>query len=151
MQPEKPDHTVLSHRFPAHLSELRDLRVNIEREALNFGFPESVAASIVLAVDEACANVIEHSYSSEEALNSISATTLLVEVITNGSRFVVRITDSGDPYLGDRPGRLDLRQKVRSGSKGGLGLHIIHRVMDDVQYTAGTGPTNTLQLVKYLG
>ncbi len=147
---KRSNHIVFAHRFPAQLSELRGLREAIEREARQFGFSESIAASIMLAVDEACANVIEHSYTTNERTAEDAASTLLVEVLAEESRFVVKITDSGRAYHGDRPGKLDLRRKVRSGSKGGLGLHIIHRVMDDVLYSAGTGATNTLQLIKYL-
>ena len=140
----------MSRRFAARTSELRALRSAIEREALRFGFSSDVAATVVLAVDEAAANVIEHSYGDAGLQQETRSTTILVEVITDDRRFEVRITDSGVPYPGKRPGKLDLRKKVEAGNNGGLGLHIIHRVMDDVRYTPRTGPSNTLRMVKYL-
>ena len=121
-----------NRHVPARTSALHEIRGVVEREALNAGFTPEAAAQIVLAVDEACSNVIEHS------LGGLPATTFRIEISLQDGRFVVTLTDSGRPFNGRLPKHLDLHQLITAGSSGGLGLHIIARVMDRVDYSSST-------------
>ncbi len=143
MAQRKFDHIVLKRTVPADTSALRELRETVEQEALRFGFPGEIAATIALAVDEACANIIEHAYGEAKRR-------FLVEIGSVGEGFVVRLIDSGRPFTGPLPTKLDIHEKARKGRTGGLGLHIISKVMDDVDYSTMRGRKNVLRLVKYL-
>lgn len=127
---------------PTRTSALREIRQAVEREALGAGFASETAFQIALAVDEACTNVIEHSY------HDLPPDTFTLEIGQESGRFIVTLTDAGRPFNGPLPSRLDLAELVAAGSSGGLGLHIIARVMDSAAYTTGESRMNVLRLVK---
>lgn len=133
-----------NRHVPAQTAALHELRGVVEREAINAGFAPEAAAQIVLAVDEACTNVIEHS------LRDLPANTFRIEIGSRDGRFVVTLTDSGRPFNGKLPEHLDLHALVTSGSSGGLGLHIIARVMDHIAYSSNPLRGNVLRLEKNL-
>ncbi len=133
-----------SHTVPARTEELREVREAVEREAIRFGFDAETAFRIALAVDEACANIIEHAY--RDAKESAFS----VEIITDSDRFEVTLYDSGKHFQPGRLPRLDILQRARDHRQGGLGLHIINIVMDAVDYGITANRRNCLRLVKYL-
>lgn len=145
LQFRKMPQTILYREsVPTDTSALKGLRAVVEREALGAGFPAEVACQIVVAVDEACTNVIEHSF------RNLPSGHFTIEIGADGDQFIVTLTDSGRPFNGHLPRHLDLSELVASGSSGGLGLHIIGRVMDIVDYSSGTSDRNVLRLVKRL-
>lgn len=110
--------------------------------------PTGDANKVVLAVDEAVANTIQHGYEGMEKGN--------VEVLIDAddNSFKVRIRDNGVSYdsaegSAERA-ELDLQQHIASGNKRGLGLFIMRKVMDEVRYTSREGEVNELTLVKYI-
>jgi len=112
----------------ARLCEVRDF---VDAACAGAGFPARAAANVRLAVDEACTNVIKHAYAE-------SAGTLSITCATRGRWFEVRILDQGAAF----DGRVDLQhlgQLVESKRKGGLGVFLMHRLMDQVQYQTTPG------------
>ena len=141
----RSDHTLrYKHTAPARTEELREVRDAVEREAIRFGFDSETAFRVALAVDEACANIIEHAY------KGIADSQFSVEITTHSNQFVVTLYDSGKGYRPDRLPRLDIFQRAREHRHGGLGLHIINIVMDAVDYGVAPDRSNCLRLVKYL-
>ena len=101
---------------------------------------EELTGQIVLAVTEACANVICHCYdsSSKERID--------VTLRFGPSRFEVRVDDYGefvDPSC--MKGR-----DLDDVKPGGLGLHFIHTVMDEVEYQKNEWGGTTLTMVKHI-
>ena len=45
---------------------------------------------------------------------------------------------------------VDIQEHVREGRKGGLGIFLIRRIMDEVRYAFQEGMHNELMLVKYI-
>ena len=94
----------------------------------------------MLAVNEACMNVIQHGYRGQPG--SIE---LHIVPIDDGIEF--RVHDSAEPVSLDdwRPRALDdLRP-------GGLGVHFIREIMDEVEYVPVAGDIgNSLRMRKYL-
>lgn len=103
------------------------------------GFEEDEAQFIILAVDEACANVIRHAYGGR----ADGQITLRCSLKEDRVEFV--LLDHGRPAAADslRPRSLD---EVRPG---GLGLHLIQSLMDEVHYESGQ-QGNRLFLAKLL-
>jgi anti-sigma regulatory factor (Ser/Thr protein kinase) len=102
------------------------------------GFGEEETGRIVLAMDEACTNVIRHAYGGD------TRETIVIEAgpCEGGVCFVV--VDEGrkpDPES-IRPRALD---KV---APGGLGTHFIQAVMDQVTYDTTSGPGTRLTMIK---
>ena len=104
------------------------------------GCPEDDQQKVVLAVDEACSNIIRHTFHGDE--NQI------IEISCKGGagalEFVLR--DCGPPVNLERvrPRSLD---EVKPG---GLGTHFIYSIMDEVDYRYEEGCGNTLRMVKHL-
>jgi serine/threonine-protein kinase RsbW len=110
--------------------------------------PTGDANKVVLAVDEAVANTIQHGYEGMEPGS--------VEVLIDADdiSFRVRIRDNGVSYDtangSAEKAELDLQAHIASGNKRGLGLFIMRKVMDEVRYTSREGEVNELTLVKYI-
>lgn len=141
---KRSNHTLrYSRTTPASTEELHGIREVVEREAQDFGFDSETAFRLALAVDEACANIIEHAY------RDMPGGDFSVEIFTQGDMFVVALTDSGTGFRPDPLPHLDVRKHIREHHNGGLGLHIINLVMDDVDYGQTPDRMNCLRLIKY--
>jgi anti-sigma regulatory factor (Ser/Thr protein kinase) len=121
------------------------VRAAVHRMCLDAGFSDQDAGSITWAVDEALSNVIRHGYENQPD----RPIRLQLAPVTGpdgrrGLRTVVR--DQGrqvDPAT--IQGR-DL-EEVRPG---GLGVHVIRKVMDEVEYSCPDGGGMMLRMVKYV-
>ncbi|MCC6575509.1 MAG: ATP-binding protein [Planctomycetes bacterium] len=128
-----------------NLQKVREfLHAAIKRSAL----PTGDINKVVLAVDEAVANTIQHGYHGRED------GTVEVQIEADAGKFTVRIIDSGDPYDSAKgvagKADLDLKNHIAAGSKRGLGLFIMRKVMDEVSYQSRDGSKNVLTLTKYI-
>lgn len=110
-----------------------------------WGFDETLAGRIALAVDEAMTNVVRHGYQGkDEGLIELSIGPMALD--ENGEECGVRlvIEDRGitvDPAT-IQPRELD---EIRPG---GLGVHIIREVMDLAEYQKRDGGGMRLTLEK---
>ena len=114
---------------PARAEQLKLVRALVGNAAENAGCRAETASQIVIAVNEACMNVIQHGYKGDKTGE------IALEIINNAPELVVRLTDSAPPADVDaiRPRDLDdLRP-------GGLGTHFISTVMDKVSYSVSSG------------
>lgn len=95
---------------------------------------------IVLAVDEACANIIRHTYLGD------TCRTIDVSCAGDKERIEIVLRDCGPPVDIKRvnPRNLD---EIKPG---GLGTHFIRSIMDEVEYGYEEGHGNVLRLVKHL-
>lgn len=125
--------------------ELHRIREVVEGEAVRFGFDKETAFQMALAVDEACTNIIKHSYSGNPAQM------FDLEIATLDDRFIVVLTDSGKSFDPNNLPKLDMKRYFEQCARGGLGVHIIRLVMDDVAYDVTTDQANQLRMVKHLG
>jgi anti-sigma regulatory factor (Ser/Thr protein kinase) len=127
-------------QLPAQADSLQQLRALVREQALTLGFEAGCADDLALAVNEACMNVIQHGYRGAEGLIELS-----VGAIDGGME--VRIRDQAAPVsMADwRPRALDdLRP-------GGLGVHFIREIMDELVYLPLPDQAgNLLSMKKYL-
>jgi serine/threonine-protein kinase RsbW len=130
---------------PSRTDQLHRIREVVEAEAQKFGFDEETAYRLALAVDEACTNIIKHSYRGDPSQ------TFDLEIATIENRFLIILTDHGQGFTPDKSRKYDMKRYFERMRRGGLGLHIIKLVMDDVDYDVTTKNSNRLRMVKYLG
>jgi anti-sigma regulatory factor (Ser/Thr protein kinase) len=64
---------------------------------------------------------------------------------------MVTITDRGRPFSPAQAPSPDLEADWQSRAQGGLGWHLIRRVVDEIDYASGAGGENRLTLVKRRG
>ncbi len=122
-----------------NLSKIREF---VSSNASEAGFSKDEIDNIILAVDEACTNVIKHAYkySPDEEI--------LIEIKYNKSAFTVTIEDKGisfDPNLIPSP---DLQKYHREHRVGGLGMYLMKTLMDEVKYISVPGKYNRVLLTK---
>lgn len=102
-------------------------------------FDEKEIKNITLAVDEACTNVIKYAYRGKHDKKIILTATI------KRDRLVVTIRDFGKKSNPESFASRPLKE-VRPG---GLGLHFIKKIMDEVEYDTSSKVGTTLRLVKY--
>lgn len=102
------------------------------------GLTESETEVLVLAIDEACTNVIRYAYNHE-----CRPVRLLMEHTDNQIRITLR--DYGKSCEPDKIKSRPL-EEIRPG---GVGVHIIRHVFDEVTYTPKSRGTE-LRLIKKL-
>lgn len=129
---------------PATVGHLRELRAFVESAAAEAGIDRETAASLVLAADEACSNVVEHGYADGEP----GPITLIVEIAPGAARVV--IDDRGRPFPPDAAPPPDLESGWRERPIGGLGWHLIKSLVDRVDYDSDAERGNRLILHKAL-
>lgn len=124
-------------RVPAQAERLQELRAQVRACAAGRGFAAAVVDDLVLAVNEACMNVIQHGYRG--AAGEIELTIVPTD---EGIEFRVR-DDAHRIGLGDwRPRPLD---ELRPG---GLGVHFIRAIMDEIAYLPIPGAQGNLLSMK---
>lgn len=98
---------------------------------------------VEMAVDEACANVLDHAYG---AMNPKPP--LHIAILANDETFTVDIIDSGKAFDFGSYTEPKFPEHWLEGNERGVGLFLIHQFMDDVQYEKLPNATNRMRLVK---
>ena len=124
--------TVRELTVPADESQLSRVRDFVAEVCGEAGFSAGETNNTKLAVDEACTNIIKHAYDGSDGQIRIRAEIALghveLSLLDRGKRF---------DFAGVRDP--DLEHYVETGRKGGLGVFLINRLMDHVEYRSGDG------------
>ena len=125
----RPDLSLELVSNPIYLCAVREM-INLSTKRL--GFADNAASQVALAVDEAIVNVMKHGY--EKKLDG---------------RIWLRLTPVGEPVEAVEIVIEDEARQVEPGEikgrdledirPGGLGVHIIREVMDEVKYEKRPG------------
>ncbi|MCP4608698.1 MAG: ATP-binding protein [Planctomycetes bacterium] len=138
--------TKIELRMCANPDYLRVARTATRDVAQAIGLKENDIETIILAVVEALTNVIRHSYGGPcdkpiiIKLNKIN----YPDVKKAGLEIVIR--DFGKQVDPENIKGRDLDEL----KPGGVGVHIIHTAMDEVEFTPGDDCGMQLRMVKYL-
>lgn len=129
----------------AEIPFLRGLTFWILRENLNVS--EDIASNLILAFEEVVANVVRHSYEASDTK------WLETRLYCEDALFKMELLDRGEG--GRDPELLELLDSITKTGRpplqrrGGLGLYLMKRIMDEMTYEPGE--TNTLRMTKQLG
>lgn len=135
------DPALLAHlRVPAEACSLRLIRRVVREAALLAGAADAWADDLVLAVDEACQNVVRHGYAG--APGDIVVT---LARTPEGDGVVTEILDFAPPVDPALVRGRDL-DDVRPG---GLGVHLIEALCEEAGFTSPPeGAGNLFRMVK---
>lgn len=86
-----------------------------------------VSDQIVLATDEACANCIIHQHQCD------NYSTIEVSIYREDDTLFIEIKDTGKAFQIDQYEPAQLTELVAKRGKGGLGIHLIHKIMDVIK------------------
>lgn len=122
-----------------NLSGIRDF---IASAAKSSGIKEDIVENIILAVDEACSNIIKHAY------NRNPEGEIKINLELTDGKFTVIIQDKGISFEPDSVPDPDLQKYYRQRRVGGLGMYLMKSLMDDVEYISIPGKFNKVLLTK---
>lgn len=128
--------------FPARYESLAAIDQFVAGAAQQASFDESTVYQVQLAVDEACSNIIEHAYGGEGAGVIECTYHVKDDLIT------VVLRDHGQPFDPDAVPEPNLSTDLEERDEGGLGLHLMRRIMDEVEFDFESEEGNVLTMVK---
>ena len=130
---------VLELRFPARADRLKGVRGKVLNTALRCGCSEAAARDAVIAVDEACQNIIRHAYDGRPGEE------IILEIRHEGDEMVILLRDFAEAVAQEKIIPRDL-DDLRPG---GLGTHFIRETMDVVEFLPPPSARgNLLKMVK---
>ena len=134
----------LTKTIESRTGNLLEVRDFVLRAARAFGFSDEEASKIVLAVDEACTNVIKHAYQF--------APDREIEIVIQPvkDRMQITVIDDGKSFNPSVTKLPDLKQHLSHYRRGGLGIYLMRTLMDEVEYKYAPGKKNEVRLTKYL-
>ncbi len=108
---------------------LHQIREFVQNALERKGVSERLLHQLVLAIDEACANAIIHGNDCNKKRK------LQVTLKVFASKIEINISDVGhfSPSKFAKAA-VNIDKIVKKGAKGGLGLHLMHSIMDKVEY-----------------
>jgi serine/threonine-protein kinase RsbW len=119
---------VLHLEVPSETVFLGIVRDVVRKMAEGAGFEAKAADQVALAVDEAATNVVEHAY------HGAPDRVVRVQIDDRGENFCVDVVDDGESFDPEKRSSLDVRHLEKERRKGGLGVHLMERIMDSVTF-----------------
>lgn len=123
-------------------SELERIRNMVNSCAQKYGFDEKTSFKMALAVDEACSNLIKYTILPADDDKYIQ-----IQISQKSDMMQIIIFDEAeafDPNQIDAPNMSDYFKEYR---KGGLGIHLIKLIMDDISYIPRSKENNFNTLI----
>lgn len=127
--------------IPSKTEKLAFVRKNVAEWAREAGFDGKAVHALQLAVDETCANAIEHGYGGK----NVGQIDVEARITSDAIEIVIRHHGrSFNPRLHTLAALSDMRKERRPR---GYGLHLITELVDDVSFSS-SGRTNEVVLTK---
>ena len=118
---------IYNYKIPCQKSRLGEIRKFLNGLLSEQNISEVDINSLILAVDEMCANIIIHTHNC----NPEESIELSVDIQTDGITFEIEEKGSGfDINQYQEPSLKDIITKKK---KGGLCLILVRRIMDEIQ------------------
>jgi serine/threonine-protein kinase RsbW len=133
-----------SLHVPSSTENLSMIRDFVKSIGLQSGMGDMDVARLELAVDEACANVMEHAYDADETKE------VSIRAIVDDFSVQIEVIDSGKGFDPAAVEQLKLKELVSAKRTGGLGMRLMKSFMDEVHYEMKPGVKNELKMVKWL-
>jgi serine/threonine-protein kinase RsbW len=122
-----------------NLALIREFVTTIGRQAQ---LEEPEISNLELAVDEACANVIEHAYGHDITKE------VVVRAKFDEESLRISVIDEGRGFDPGNVGQDSVEQLIHARQSGGLGIRLIKKLMDEVSYEIMPGQKNELHMTK---
>ena len=138
-EPHNTNDLVREYRFPARAKELCQTRTVVRTALTDRGCCSATIEDVVLAIDEACQNIIRHAYCRE------TDEEIVLNIGQDGETLVISLRDYAPEVSADCMKSRDF-EDIRPG---GLGCHFIQEVMDEVSLSRPPeGSGNVLRMIK---
>jgi serine/threonine-protein kinase RsbW len=124
-----------------NLAMIRDFVTSVGEQA---GLTPPEVAQLELAVDEACANVMEHAY-AKDMTKEVS-----VRATLDDDAVEIDVIDTGQGFDPNSIEHHELDKLISNRKSGGLGMRLMKTLMDEVHYEIIPGKKNELRMIKRL-
>ena len=129
---------------PSSTENLAMIRDFVKRIGYQTGMDEQGVSNLELAVDEACANVIEHAYGHDISKE------VIVRAVCDEQAVRISVIDMGQGFDAEAMAPESIETLIHERKSGGLGIRLIKALMDEVSYEIRPGQKNELHMVKRL-
>ena len=130
---------LLELRIEARADRLKTVRSAVRECVGGCGVGPDCTGDVVMAVDEACQNIIRHAYRGEPG------GTIELTIDRRGAELVFSLRDEAPPI---DPARVKPRD-LADVRPGGLGTHLISEVMDEARFVpVSSDRGNLFRMVK---
>ena len=126
--------------FPAEIEKIPEMVSFVSKQALAAGIARNRILNLELAVEEVFANICCYAYPDGQT-GSVS-----VSMNSEGRRLQVEIEDEGEAFDPLQVPSPDLTVGLRRRKIGGLGIFLLRRMVDKVDYER-KGNSNHLRLM----
>jgi phosphoserine phosphatase RsbU/P len=124
-----------------HLSELSKVSQRLSEFGARHHLGPKVVHDVSLALEEILTNVISYGYDDSEEHQ------ILVRLSLEGGNFTAEVEDDGRPFNPLAVAEPDITKPVDERAVGGLGIHLVRKLMDGVEYKR-QGDKNILTIKK---
>lgn len=129
MKAMKTRYNIYSIVTPCDAQFLETIRDFVGKIAQKYRFLEEDIQRIQISVDEACSNVIKHAY------KGIVKRNIRVELQYANENMIISVIDNGKGFNPENLQEPDMNEYLKKHQKGGLGIHLIRSLMDDVSFS----------------
>ena len=119
-------------------AELQRLAMEVEHFAQSHRIPEPDVHALSLALDEVVTNTISYGYDDQEAHE------IRVGVTLANGRLSAEVEDDGRPFNPLTAPPPDLTSNVEERPVGGLGVHLLRSLMEQVEYRRESGKNHLI-------
>ena len=130
-------------KVPCQPRFLSVVRLTVAGVAARAGLGVAEIDDLKVATSEACTNVLEHAY-QECAEGACSG--LIIRMILKEGEMRIEVEDEGCGFDPKRLPKVEPEQRVRE--EGGLGIFLIHSLMDEVKIESAPGSGTKITMVK---
>jgi len=110
------------------ITEISTLVAFIESIGEELGLPPALIMSLNLALEEAVSNIILYAYPKEFDKD------ISIEAVKENNALIFTITDTGVEFDPTKGGDVDITLTVEDRPIGGLGIFLIKKIMNEVEY-----------------
>lgn len=129
---------------PATEDAIDEVQAFINEELVRCGCSEDIQGQIEIVVEEIFVNIASYAYNTDEGEAEIRC-----EVLEDPLRVTIQFLDHGKPFDPLAKEDADTSVEAIEAREGGLGILLVKKMMDDVQYSYQDGK-NVLTLKKHL-
>jgi serine/threonine-protein kinase RsbW len=122
-------------------NNLKRVREFVKNNLSAYPLSDIVLNQMVLAVDEICANLIIHANAEDKSKF------LHLSISRDKEYFLFEIVDSGKSFEHAKYQEPNILQHIKEGKKGGVGIALVRRIMDKVEFSSN-GKKNVCRLYK---
>lgn len=114
--------------IPCAKNQLKKIRNFLSGIMDKYDIPEKEAGALILAVDEVLANLIIHAHdcNPDDSLN-------LIVRVEGGKEFTFYIIDDAKGFDITRYKEPTLNELIQAKKKGGVGLILVRKIMDNIK------------------